>query len=153
MAEKRKVEELQQSTEVKRAKHSLLGAQISGADSSLFSLDDRSHTAIATHFYLFDNLDILDDFTLTETNFDILNDLAFADTNFDILDDLAWRETNFDILDDFVVLPDFDSDFDIFSSPAHTDVFTESNTCNGELILEEIENISQLLAGLSINVC
>jgi hypothetical protein len=33
MAEKRNLEELLQSTEVKRAKHSLLGAQTSGTDS------------------------------------------------------------------------------------------------------------------------
>jgi hypothetical protein len=61
------------------------------------------------------------------------------------------------------LLPNFDFDFDIFWSPSHTDVFTESyassfnvsvnNTCNGELILDEIENITQLLASLSINDC
>ena len=69
MAEKRNLEELLQSTEVKRAKHSLLGAQTSGADNSLFSLDDRSDTAIAIYFDLFDNLDF------TETTFDTVDDL------------------------------------------------------------------------------
>jgi len=35
MAEKRKLEELHQSTEVKRVKHSLVGARTSGTDNSL----------------------------------------------------------------------------------------------------------------------
>jgi hypothetical protein len=52
---------------------------------------------------------------------------------------------------------------DIFSSPSHTDIFTESyassinasvnNSRNVEILLEEIKNITQLIAGLSINDC
>jgi hypothetical protein len=44
------IQELQESTAVKkRIEHSLLEAQSSGADSSLFLLDDRSDIAIATN--------------------------------------------------------------------------------------------------------
>ena len=166
MAEKGKLEELLQSTEVKKAKHSLLRVQTSGADSSLFSLDARSDTAIATNFDLLDNLplaetnfDILNDMILTETNFDILDDLTLTETNFDILDSWSLTEANFDSFEylevtetNLDVLPDFDIDFDIFSCHSHTDVFAESyapsfnvqvnNAYNGELILDEIENIT-----------
>ena len=74
---KGKFEELQESTgRKKRVKHSLLGAQTNGVGSSLYSLYDRSDTAIVTNFDISEELDV------TETYFDILDHLDLIETNF-----------------------------------------------------------------------
>jgi hypothetical protein len=110
---------------------------------------------------------------LTETNVDILDDLDLTETNFDILNvfsspahtDVFSSPAHTDIFSSPAHTDVFSSPAhtDIFSSPVHTDVFTESyassfnasmnNTRNVEILLEEIENITQLIAGLSINDC